>query len=62
MIEKKRHIVQMSELHDKEEVMAWCWAYIGRRNEVWDCYSNYYEREFSFNEEKDAVLFSLKWS
>ena len=56
-----RHLVRMNEIHNKEEVIKWCWEKIGQRFEVWDCYTTSFEREFFFNEEKDAVLFALIW-
>lgn len=56
-----RQMVLLSAWPDKDQAIVWCEENIGERGLIWDCYSNYAERAFFFNNKKDAILFSLRW-
>lgn len=51
--------------HEIDKMSSWCYDNLGMRDAyegVWECYQMFGNTTFSFKHEKDAVLFTLRWS
>jgi len=46
---------------DYEEVQKWCSDQLGERDVIWDVRGLSFMPWFTFKNESDAVIFSLRW-
>lgn len=60
---KKSHVVAVKADDYPQEIIEWCNVTLGLRRTTWNMVYRPYtdEREFTFDNEQDAMIFALKW-